>query len=381
MNKLFELKDRMQDIYARYTVFVDKGMQFILALLVFHNISSQIGFFKPVASPVITIAMTLLCTILPIGATAVLSACLVMAHLFGLSIPALAIGAGLFLLVYIFCLRFTPEYSWVLLIVILLLQWHMWAVIPVALGLLGGASVAATALGGVVIYYFLAVIKQSFAVLKTGENAGIIADMAGLLKRYAANKEMWVMAFLVVAGILVVYLIRSRGIAHGWKVASAAGAIVSILVSVVGNIALGTHISYGFIFLSAVLAIAVGLLLELLFFSVDYKGVQSVQFEDDEFVYFVKAVPKVGVSAVRKKIRKISESPEADEEEAKEPSPTAEKVGGPVSEANDTVSSSSPEEPIPNEEDIVAITRRTEDELALTKSLSRHMELDEGERK
>ena len=42
-----------------------------------------------------------------------------------------------------------------------------------------------------------------------------------------------------------------------------------------------------------VAAIVIGLVLEFLFFSVDYSRSESMQFEDDEYYYYVKAVPKI----------------------------------------------------------------------------------------
>ena len=90
--------------------------------------------------------------------------------------------------------------------------------------------------------------------------------------------------------------------------ASAAGAAVTVVVSAAGNIVLSTNISYIEIILSAVLGAVTGLVLELLFFSVDYSRTENIQFEDDEYYYYVKAVPKVGVAVPEKKVKRITEN-------------------------------------------------------------------------
>ena len=79
-------------------------------------------------------------------------------------------------------------------------------------------------------------------------------------------------------------------------------------VSAAGNIVLSTNISYIEIILSAVLGAVTGLVLELLFFSVDYSRTENIQFEDDEYYYYVKAVPKVGVAVPEKKVKRITEN-------------------------------------------------------------------------
>ena len=57
-----------------------------------------------------------------------------------------------------------------------------------------------------------------------------------------------------------------------------------------------------------VLGAVTGLVLELLFFSVDYSRTENIQFEDDEYYYYVKAVPKVGVAVPEKKVKRITEN-------------------------------------------------------------------------
>ena len=151
-------------------------------------------------------------------------------------------------------------------------------------------------------------MKASATVLKEADVSGMAANLMGFTKQVLASKEMWLMVMAVTIGILVVNFVRTRGVDHSWKIASAAGAAVTVVVSAAGNIVLNTNISYLEIILSAVLGAAVGLVLELLFFSVDYSRTENIQFEDDEYYYYVKAVPKVGVAVPEKKVKRITEN-------------------------------------------------------------------------
>ena len=53
-------------------------------------------------------------------------------------------------------------------------------------------------------------------------------------------------------------------------------------------------------------------------FSVDYSRTQRMQFEDDEYYYYVKAVPKIVVSAPEKTVKKINERQEWSQKETEE---------------------------------------------------------------
>ena len=54
------------------------------------------------------------------------------------------------------------------------------------------------------------------------------------------------------------------------------------------------------------LAAVVGFVLEFLFMDLDYSRTEYVQFEDDEYFYYVKAVPKKMVTTSEKTIKEFT---------------------------------------------------------------------------
>ena len=58
--------------------------------------------------------------------------------------------------------------------------------------------------------------------------------------------------------------------------------------------------------LGHVFAIIIGLVLHLFIFSVDYSATEMVQFEDDDYYYYVKAVPKISVADKDVTVKKIN---------------------------------------------------------------------------
>ena len=101
-------------------------------------------------------------------------------------------------------------------------------------------------------------------------------------------------------------------------VTSAAGAVVSIVIMAAGSAVLDVKISYPELILGNVATVIVGLILELLFFAVDYSRTESVQYEDDEYYYYVKAVPKIVVAAPEKTVKRINRRTENQETEIAE---------------------------------------------------------------
>lgn len=307
MSTLLVWKEKLQKLYASYSVYIMKGMQFVLGLLVFGLINYNIGFMKLASSVFCTIGLAVICTFLPMIIMVMAATVLILVHFYALSMPIAIVSAVIFIMMYIFYFRFTPKKSWLVLVAALAFGLKIPFVIPVAFGLMGTPVWIVPAACGVISYYMIDFVKGSATALKSADADGIAGSLISFTKQVLGNKEMWLMIMAVAIGILVVNVVRGRAVNNAWKIASASGAVVCLVVSAAGNMILEGQISYVSIAVSAVLGIALGLVLEFLFFSVDYSGTENIQFEDDEYYYYVKAVPKVGVSAPEKQVKHITE--------------------------------------------------------------------------
>lgn len=307
MSTLLVWREKLQKLYAAYSVYILKGIQFVLGLVLFGLINSNIGFMKMASSVFCTIGLAVICTFLPTIVMVMAATVLILAHFYALSLPIAIVSAVIFILMYIFYFRFTPKKSWLVLVAALAFGLKIPFVIPVAFGLMGTPVWIVPAACGIISYYMVDFVKRSATALKSADADGIAASLTSFTKQVLSNKEMWLMIMAVVIGILVVNMVRSRAVSNAWKIASAVGAVVCLIVAAAGNVILEGHISYVSIIVSAVLGIALGIVLEFLFFSVDYSQTENIQFEDDEYYYYVKAVPKVGVSVPEKQVKHITE--------------------------------------------------------------------------
>lgn len=60
--------------------------------------------------------------------------------------------------------------------------------------------------------------------------------------------------------------------------------------------------------LGSVCAVIIGVIVQFFKTVVDYSRVENTQFEDDEYYYYVKAVPKIVMAKQQKSVRKINAS-------------------------------------------------------------------------
>ena len=307
MSTLLVWREKLQKVYAAYSVYILKGLQFLLGLLLFGLINSNVGFMEMASSVFCTGGLAVICTFFPMIVMVIAAAVLVLAHFYALSMPIAIVSLVIFLIMYIFYFRFTPKKAWLLLVSALAFALKIPLIIPVVFGLLGTPVWIVPAACGIISYYMVSFVKASAAALRSADSESMISGVVNFTKQVVTGHEMWLMVMAIVIGILVVNLINTRAIDHAWKIGSASGVVVSLIIAAAGNIILNGDVSYVEICVSALLGVGLGLVLEFLFFSVDYSRTESIQFEDDEYYYYVKAVPKIGVSVPEKTVKHITE--------------------------------------------------------------------------
>lgn len=352
MSTLLVFKEQLRGLYAKYSLYITAGIRLVMGLVVFGLINSKIGFMEAASSILVTVGLSVICALMPMIIMTMAATVLVLVHLYSVSLGIAAVSALFFLLMYIFYFRFTSRISWVVLLTAVGFVLKVPFIVPVSIGLLGTPIVLIPALCGTFTYYMLHLVKTSSTSLMGAEGAAAMTEsLVSFTKQCMTNKEMWIMMAAVIVCALVVYGVRKSAIDHSWKIGSAAGALAAIIVAVAGNVALNLHISYGGLILDGVFAIVAGLVLEVFFLSVDYTRTEMLEFEDDEYHYYVKAVPKVGVTIPEKSVKHINERQKEEEEKQEN------------------------QKPVVKESEV--LTMENTEKILLTESLNKELGLDE----
>lgn len=306
MSSLLEWKKKLQMTYAEYSMYIDKGIKFILALTTFMLISSKIGFMEKLASPVIAIGLAVVCTFLPLNVTVVLAAALILVHMFSLSMIIAGITAVILLLMFVFYFRFTPKRAVILLLTPIAISLKIPVLLPIAFGLIGNPVYIVPLSCGTIVYYLVRFTKEYAGAMSNAGKETMLNVAIGFTKQIMTSKEMWFLVAAITVCLLVVYLVRKLPIDYAWAIAAVTGVVAYIAVTVTGNVVFDTGVNYVTLIFGSILATAIGLGLELFVFSVDYSRTENLQFEDDEYYYYVKAVPKLSLSAKEKRIKRIN---------------------------------------------------------------------------
>ena len=157
------------------------------------------------------------------------------------------------------------------------------------------------------------VISNNATVI-TNSSDGTIgsASINAIINMMSNNKAMMLAVIASAITIMVVYIIRRATINNAWAVAIITGAIADFVITLVGSIMLNTKSSIFWIIIGTIISILLAFILQFFLFSVDYSRTEHTQFEDDEYYYYVKAVPKAIVAGTDKKVTRFGGKEEQD---------------------------------------------------------------------
>lgn len=305
MSNLLEWKERIRRFYGKYEVYIIPVVRFILAFATFFLISSNIGYMGRISTVPVDLVIALLCSILPVNAIIVFAAILILANLYALSLEVCVTALIIFLIIGLLYFRFSPKDGYYTVLTPICFVLNIPYAIPVSAGLLKTPASAVSVISGTVIYYFLAGVKSNEALLgQTADESSLASSkFVVTLNQLLENKEMYLVIATFLLILVLVYTIRRMSVDHAWVIAIVTGLLTGFIVLFAGYLLLGISGKAFWLVIGSVLSLAIGLIHQFLFFNLDYSRTERVQFEDDEYYYYVKAVPKMYVSTTDKQVK------------------------------------------------------------------------------
>ena len=306
MTNLLVMKERVKIIYGKYEIYITPFLKFALALVSLLAINQNIGYMYRLKNPAIVLVVALLCSFLPINLIIIFGALFVILHLYALSMECAIVVLVLFLLMFLLYFRFSPRDTLAVLLTPICFALHIPYVVPLAAGFIGTPLSAISVSGGVIVYYVLNYIKLNSSTLGNLEADSVVQKFKYVVDGILNNKAMLVMVIAFSVTVVVVYFIRRLSTDYSWRMATIAGVITNVIIILFGDFFMDLNVSIIGTILGNLISILLIMILQFFVFSVDYSRTEFVQFEDDEYYYYVKAIPKMMIATPEKKIKRIN---------------------------------------------------------------------------
>ena len=306
MTTLLVLKQILKTLYSKYEVYITPLLKFLLAFISLLLINSRIGYMDSIDRMTVVLIVALMCSFMPMNFIVVMSALFTLLHLYSFSLEcAVVVGVG-FVLMFLLYLRFSPKDTLVVVLMPMCFLLKIPYIIPLAMGLIGTPASAVSVACGVIAYYMIHYVTQNVSVIAAMADEETPAKFRFIIDGILRNREMVVTIAAFAITVVMVYLIRRLSIDYAWTIAMVAGVVVNIMVLLVGDLMFDINVALFGVIFGNIVALLLALVLQFFVFNVDYSRTEKVQFEDDEYYYYVKAVPKVVVSRPEKKVKQIN---------------------------------------------------------------------------
>ncbi|HAU88140.1 MAG TPA: hypothetical protein DCW90_22485 [Lachnospiraceae bacterium] len=306
MTNLLEFREKLNRFYARNGRFIRPVLKFIVSFVVFTLINQNLGYDPRLNNVIVVAALSVVGAILPDVILVLIAVLFTTLHVYYVSLALSVIVIMLFLILYFLCIRFMPKSGYIVLAMPVLYMMKIPFVIPILLGLISGPIAIIPMSCGIVVFYLFKIIKGANLVA----NGTSVEDILGVYKyvvdHLISNKEMilTIVAFGIV--LLFTYFIRNLSMDYAFHLAILAGMVINILAFLIGGMVMTVTTKLTFILVGSIISGLIVYVIQFFRLNLDYSTVEYTQFEDDDYYYYVKAVPKVKITVPKKDVKRIN---------------------------------------------------------------------------
>lgn len=306
MMPLLVFRERFRNYYQRHDIYINPAVKFIFALITFIAINKEIGFDSRLESIPVVLGLALVSAFTPSAVMVLIATLMAALHVYYAS-PILSIMVVILLMViYFLFARYTPSYGYVILAVPILYFFKIPYVMPILLGIIASPIAIVPTVCGVLVYYILQIIKTTVNIQVNTSIDDILYLYTTVIDSLVANKQMIMSIVIFALILLVVYYVRRMKFDYAFDISIAAGALTSVLGFLISDMILDKSDQILVMILGTIASGAIVFVINFFRLTLDYTGVEHAQFEDDVYYYYVKAVPKVTVTAPQRKVKRIS---------------------------------------------------------------------------
>ena len=274
---------------------------FVFACLMIIN--RYFGYLDILDNVLLLLLVSALCAFMPLSGSSVVVGVAMVLNLTGLSVSIALVFLILLVVSYLLCGFYRSKKNYYVTAIPVMRQLYIPYFAPLEAGMLGTVNdLSAVICGGVVSFYLNDVRTNAASIMDEASEV----NAATLLLDMVQNKMFYIYMVALITLFLTVYGVKFLRIEYAWILSVVFGVLAEFLIMLGGYIFLGLQNRIPQLVWGNIITLVFGLILTFFFRDLDYNRVERVQFEDDEYYYYVTAVPKNRIEAEQKKIQKIT---------------------------------------------------------------------------
>lgn len=302
---LLLLKSRIKNFYEGHYRVVRGCMKALVSFFAIFLVTRRLNYNDILGTYPALIAVAALCGVTPDIITALAVGVVICVEIFHVSALLGGSMVAIFIIYFLLFGRLGHRQAFVIFAIPVLSMLHIDCTVPIVSALFMSLGLLPSILMGILLQYILQGITEYSVLEQTSTQSDITSSLHYLIDGLRSNKMMAVTMVAFLLTFLCVYLVRKRQIKNAPQIAIIVGAIVMMSVELLCNILMDLQIGTGLLALQVVISAAIAYIIQFFHLTLDYHGTKKLQFEDDEYYYYVTAVPKFKVTVVDRTVTRI----------------------------------------------------------------------------
>lgn len=309
MTSLLVLKEKVVGFYKNFEYPIQIIGKFILAMLAFNYVSKELGYFEALTGTVPMLFLSVICAVVPVSIFVLIFALVVLLHLFKLSMVLAAVALVVFLLFYFIYLKFAPDQGILIVLYPVLVQFNLHYMIPLVGAMAFNPFAAIPIAFGVIFMKVIGYLQEAASLGDPGTDVKeIMTSYQYIFDKLLADKEMVAYIIMFTLVILIVYGISRLPVDYSWYIAIGVGTLVNVIGLAMQSSGV-EGMSVAMVVVGSVIGGVLAALVQFMGCTLDYARKESLQFEDDDYYYYVKAVPKIQITQAERTVKTYNKKP------------------------------------------------------------------------
>lgn len=306
LTKLLEFRGIARRFFQQYQLIIEPIFRFFISYLAFHTINQTLNYNEAVSSVWIELGLAAVSVFLPSVILILFCAVVAILQVYSASPILAALVIVIFAVLYCFIARFSGKYGYAVVAVPILFVFKIPYLIPLLLGMIATPMAIFPTVSGVIVYYVFKVIKEAAMRQDISSLDATLALYIDVVDSLFKHTEMFVTVGIFAIIIVIMYLVRKLRFEFVFEINIVLGAVLMILGFLLANLKWDIEIGIGGVILGTILSMLLVFIAHFFRMVLDYTSVEYVQFEDDDYYYYVKAVPKIDVAIPSKNVTTFS---------------------------------------------------------------------------
>lgn len=308
MTLLLNIKENLRRIYSRYSLYILPVIKFTLTLTSLLMIDSYIGYSSVVSNKFIIVVLSVICSVLPFNLIVLINSLVTILNMYSISPEMALVVVLIYMIMYLVYFRFSSKYGYVMMLMTILCVIKIPFIMPLLVGIAMTPAAIIPMIFGTVTFYIMQYSKAEAVLIFNGVSTKGVERISSFITDLFSNKEMMILIIAFVAAGLIAYGVKRLSIDNSSTIGLIAAGVVEaiIILSAVYVLEIDGIFKLWLVCVFSLLSIILSCILQVFVLAVDYSATEYTQFEDDDYYYYVKAIPKIKVTATDVKVKHIN---------------------------------------------------------------------------